>query len=451
QLYNKIYESDKLAFTLDKEFYALGQDLNFAQASNDTMELQTALKNIIKANPGQQPFNQIDMLKDYKYIAVLPTHNFKITFDKAKAAKNGNYPKELVDGEKGEFVFSLNLEQGLGGNLAQLYRQELMLLDILASNHFERPVYVMNPTLLRDVIPNIMDYCVQEGIVYRIVPYKTNNAYTSKSYSMFMDKFSWGNINKEGVYLENAVTISNSKVMRQNHVALANYFIGRGEKQKAINILDKCVKEFPGSKIAFDRADVMLADAYCRAGAMNKGKQIYKSIIDYYKSYINYYNRFSAKKARSVEGDKNLCLIILAQIYNSDLRNYGFTDLRKEIEAISDVKQILSSMSFSEKLSDLISQFNATATKLRDGGDKEEASKAFIEILDALEKEGSGVIADVKDKVAEITQFIYSYSHNYQLKDVLDKISSSPVLTSYIAQMQTQNSQPQNISLNIGN
>ena len=451
QLYNKIYESDKLAFTLDKEFYALGQDLNFAQASNDTMELQTALKNIIKANPGQQPFNQIDMIKDYKYIAVLPTHNFKITFDKAKAAKNGNYPKELVDGEKGEFVFSLNLEQGLGGNLAQLYRQELMLLDILASNHFERPVYVMNPTLLRDVIPNIMDYCVQEGIVYRIVPYKTNNAYTSKSYSMFMDKFSWGNINKEGVYLENAVTISNSKVMRQNHVALANYFIGRGEKQKAINILDKCVKEFPGSKIAFDRADVMLADAYCRAGAMNKGKQIYKSIIDYYKSYINYYNRFSAKKARSVEGDKNLCLIILAQIYNSDLRNYGFTDLRKEIEAISDVKQILSSMSFSEKLSDLISQFNATATKLRDGGDKEEASKAFIKILDALEKEGSGVIADVKDKVAEITQFIYSYSRNYQLKDVLDKISSSPVLTSYIAQMQTQNSQPQNISLNIGN
>ena len=408
-------------------------------------------KNIIKANPGQQPFNQIDMLKDYKYIAVLPTHNFKITFDKAKAAKNGNYPKELVDGEKGEFVFSLNLEQGLGGNLAQLYRQELMLLDILASNHFERPVYVMNPTLLRDVIPNIMDYCVQEGIVYRIVPYKTNNAYTSKSYSMFMDKFSWGNINKEGVYLENAVTISNSKVMRQNHVALANYFIGRGEKQKAINILDKCVKEFPGSKIAFDRADVMLADAYCRAGAMNKGKQIYKSIIDYYKSYINYYNRFSAKKARSVEGDKNLCLIILAQIYNSDLRNYGFTDLRKEIEAISDVKQILSSMSFSEKLSDLISKFNTTATKLRDGGDKEEASKAFIEILDALENEGSGVIADVKEKVAEITQFIYSYSHNYQLKDVLDKISSSPVLTSYIAQMQTQNSQPQNISLNIGN
>lgn len=33
QLYNKIYESDKLAFTLDKSYYALGQDLNFAIAS----------------------------------------------------------------------------------------------------------------------------------------------------------------------------------------------------------------------------------------------------------------------------------------------------------------------------------------------------------------------------------------------------------------------------------
>ncbi len=452
QLYNKIYESDKLPFTLDKDYYSLGQDLNFAQASSDTMELQSTLKQVIKANSGQQPFSQIEMLKDYKYIAVLPTNNFRITFDKAKAAKAGNYPKELVDGEKGEFVFSIPAEPGLNNMFAQLYRQQLMLLDILASNHFERPIYVMNPYLLREVVPDIMDYCIPEGIVYRIVPYKTNGQYTSKSYSMFMDKFSWGNVNKEGVYLESAVTISNSKVMRQNYVALANSLIGKGEKQKAINILDKCVKEFPCSKIAFDRADIMLANAYCDAGALEKGKQVYKSIIDYYKSYLAYYSKFSGKKARSVEGDKNLITIILAQIYNSDLRNRGIKDLQKEIEDILEVKTMLASISFSDKLNNLITKFNSSATALRDGGNKEEASKSFNEILDVLEKEGGVVdLADMKKSIMEITQYIYSYAKNYGLRDVVQRISSSPTFSSYMAQMQAQNTQTQNISLNIGN
>ncbi|MDO5760376.1 MAG: DUF2723 domain-containing protein, partial [Bacteroidota bacterium] len=55
QLYNKIYQSEKLPFTLDKDCYSLGQNLNFAQSSNDTMELQDALKQVIKASPTSTP------------------------------------------------------------------------------------------------------------------------------------------------------------------------------------------------------------------------------------------------------------------------------------------------------------------------------------------------------------------------------------------------------------
>ncbi len=454
QLYNKIYQSEKLPFTLEKECYALGQDINLAQASNDTMELQDALKQIIKASPNQQPFSQIESFKDYKYISILPTTNFKITFDKAKLAKAGMYPKELVDGEKGEFVFSLEPNANWGRQYAQLYRQELMLLDILGSNHFERPIYVMNPALLREVIPNIMDYCVQEGTVYKIVPYKTDaRSFTAKSYDMYMNNFSWGNVNKEGVYLEEAVTIGNSKVMRQNHVMLAQDLIRKGQKQKAINILDKAVKEFPNSKIPFDRADVLLAQTYCEAGAIDKGKAVYKSIIDYYKSYIAYYNGFKGKKARSVEGDKQMAIAIVAQLCYADVVKFGFTDLQKEIENIAEVKDMLNYVNLSNRLSELISELNSTFSSLSKGeGDKEQARKLFMEVLDIIEKEDTSN-SGMQDMVLQIVTLIYSHSKNSNLDEVTQRISASNNLSYYLNQAMTKNSAPtnSNFSLGLGN
>ncbi|MDO5760228.1 MAG: hypothetical protein Q4Q06_04315, partial [Bacteroidota bacterium] len=368
--------------------------------------------------------NLMEMMKDYKYISVLPTTNFKITFDKAKAAKAGMYPKELVDGEKGEFRFSLNPSANLKGQFAQLYRQELMLLDILGSNHFERPIYVMNPALLREVIPNIMDYCVQEGIVYKIVPYKTNRQFTAKSYDMFMNQFVWGNVNKEGVYLEEAVTISNSKNMRQNHVLFAMDLIEKNEKQKAINILDKAVKEFPNSKIAFDRADVMLAQTYCDAGAKDKGKAVYKEIINYYKSYLNYYNQFKGKKARSVEGDRQMAIGILAQLCYPDVQRFGFTDLQKEIENIPEIKYTLSTIQLSNQLQQLVPRLNATITDLNTGkGDIDKAKETFVEALDLLEKETN--VESMKETVLQITALIYSYSMNHNLVEIRQRIEES--------------------------
>lgn len=454
QLYNKIYQSEKLPFTLDKECYALGQDINLAQASADTMELQDALKQLIKASPNQQPFSQIEQFKDYKYISILPTTNFKITFDKEKLAKLGLYPKELVDGEKGEFVFSLEPNANWGRQYAQLYRQELMLLDILGSNHFERPIYVMNPALLREVIPNIMDYCVQEGAVYKIVPYKSEaRSFTAKSYDMYMNDFIWGNVGKEGVYLEEAVTIGNSKQMRQNHVLLAQDLIRKGQKQKAINILDKAVKEFPNSKIPFDRSDVLLAQTYCEAGAKDKGKAIYKSIIDYYKSYIDYYNKFRGKKSRSVEGDKQMSIAIIAQLCYADVVGFGFTDLQKDIENIADVKDILSSIRLSSKLDGFIQELNTTFASLREGnGDKQKARELFMKVLDVIDKEDASNIA-MKDQVLQIVTLIYSYSKNNNLDDVVQRINTDTNLSYYLNQIMTQNSTPtnSNFSLGLGN
>ena len=74
-------------------------------------------------------------------------------------------------------------------------RNELMLLDILGTNMFKRPIYTMSPSYFTSIIPNLNDYIQQEGLVYRIMPTKERgNIAIDKTYDMFMNKFDWGGL-----------------------------------------------------------------------------------------------------------------------------------------------------------------------------------------------------------------------------------------------------------------
>ena len=278
QLYNKVYQSDKLPFTLDKKYYGLDLDVSLITPSDEPYREITSVLNELKTNPNTTTYdNNGDSVK------VLPTNNFYISFNKAKAAAQGIYPKEMVDQEEGRVEFSINIPQEY--RYEQLIRNELMLLDILGTNHFERPIYVMNPRYLAKVFPNIQQYIKQEGIVFRIMPYQTNGGFDmDKTYNLFTEKFSWGGVNQEGVYLEEAVSVNNSKNMRGNFSILANHLVESGQKQKAINVLDKAVKEFPNEKLQFDRYDIALAEVYLKAGEIKKGQDVLNKIISYYVS-----------------------------------------------------------------------------------------------------------------------------------------------------------------------
>jgi hypothetical protein len=186
QLYNKVYKSEKLLFTLDKKFYGMDLDVSLVTPSNEPYREITSVLEELKTNPNTTTFdNNGDSIK------VLPTNRFYISFDKAKVAAKGIYPKELVDSEEGRVEFEINIPQEY--RYEQLIRNELMLLDILGTNHFERPIYVMNPRYLAKVFPNIQNYIRQEGIVYRIMPYPTGGGFDmDKTYKLFTEKFQWG-------------------------------------------------------------------------------------------------------------------------------------------------------------------------------------------------------------------------------------------------------------------
>lgn len=429
QLYSKIYDSEKAPFTLPKEYYRMGLNSTLIYPQNDeVVELKDALKQLT-TDPNTTTFSQ-----NGDSIKVILSNNFKIT-----------------SGED-VFTFSIPVDPRQG---KQIVRNELMLLDILATNAFERPIYTMSPSYFTKLIPNINEYIQQEGLVYRITPKpQAGNLSLEKTTNLFMNKFQWGGIKDPNTYLEDAVTINNARNMRQQHMLIARNYTAMGQKDMAIKILDKAVQEFPASKIYFDRYDIQLAEQYCLNGEMKKGEDIFNQIADLYINDIKYYNRFTSRKARSVASVRNEALQYLTMVY-SVADTYNLTNVINKIKTVKEINSFLEVQDLQMKYNDLISIVNSAAQSAR-SGNKDIANSQFLEVMVPLEKILLSQSEELVNRGKELLMFVYSNAINYQLKPVEDKIMSNPTFNNIIqdyarqqqAQMQAQQQQGQsNISV----
>lgn len=424
QLYNKVYQSDKLPFTLDKKYYGLDLDVSLITPSDEPYREITSVLNELKTNPNTTTYdNNGDSVK------VLPTNNFYISFNKAKAAAQGIYPKEMVDQEEGRVEFSINIPQEY--RYEQLIRNELMLLDILGTNHFERPIYVMNPRYLAKVFPNIQQYIKQEGIVFRIMPYQTNGGFDmDKTYNLFTGKFSWGGVNQEGVYLEEAVSVNNSKNMRGNFSILANHLVESGQKQKAINVLDKAVKEFPNEKLQFDRYDIALAEVYLKAGEIKKGQDVLNKIISYYVSYVKYLEQFKGKKAKSVEGEKLLSIYVLAEL-GELAQNYNLQTETALAQSHPQVKEIMGYRQVGSLLNSYVARLNQAVAML--STDRTQAENELLAIIEQLDKNVlSTGNESIINQTGQIFGFIYHTANNNSLTKVQQALQENQKIQSIL-------------------
>jgi len=100
--------------------------------------------------------------KDGQLISYVPTNKFKLIIDSAYLVSKGLVPKDKINKIFPSFEWTISK----GG----LFKNETMFLDFLATNKWQRPIYFVNPSSVRSVA-NISDYCQQEGVVYRLLPF----------------------------------------------------------------------------------------------------------------------------------------------------------------------------------------------------------------------------------------------------------------------------------------
>ena len=275
--------------------------LDFCSGTNEYVSVQPEAKQQIlefyKQDPenakkqfGNEPFELKNILKYWVRsknpdMHVIPTDTLYVTIDKEAVKKSGMMMASDTIPDK--MVISL-------AGKSALYKNDLMMLEMLAQCNWTRPLYVAL-TVGQENYMNLGDNFVQEGLVNRITPFTTNkpgakNFDTEKTYHNIMTRFKFGNLKQKGLYIDET-TMRMCYTHRRLLAQTALQLIAEGKKQKAINILKKADVEIPAYNVTLDYMSGALdmARGWLMTGQKAKGKEYVEAVWKNASQYLNYY------------------------------------------------------------------------------------------------------------------------------------------------------------------
>ena len=295
--------------------------IDFCSGTNDYIEVKPGMKQRLlefyrdypqeaRAAFGDDPFELKNILKYWvrskdSDTHIIPTDTLYITIDKEAVRRSGMMMAS--DTIPDRMVISL------AGKRA-IYKNDLMMLEMLAQCNWERPLYVAT-TVGSDNYMNLGDNFVQEGLAYRITPFNTKapgakNFDTEKTYNNVMNRFKWGGLDKPGLYIDETV-MRMCYTHRHLFATLAMQLIAEGQNAKAEKVLRKSEKVLPEYNVpyTFMSGASDLARAYALIGKKADAARILNKVWADAKSYADYYLQLTGSRFMMSQND------VLRQLY----------------------------------------------------------------------------------------------------------------------------------------
>ena len=266
-------------------------DTLYSQAEKDKDTRPEVLEALHKEF-GENPYELKNILKywirsDKEDLRVIPTDSLIITIDKEAVRRSGMLiPKALGDSIPDVMHISLKGKRAL-------YKNELIMLELLAQANWERPIY-MAITVGNENRINFDKHFVQEGLAYRFTPFNTDELKakvdTEKMYDNLMNKFKFGGMDNPNIYID-----ENSMRMCYTHrrlfATLVTELLKEKQDAKALEALNYCEKMIPNETVPYDyqNGSVQLAEAYYLLKETKKGDRILSILADKSVEYITWY------------------------------------------------------------------------------------------------------------------------------------------------------------------
>lgn len=184
-----------------------------------------------------------------------------------------------------------------------LEKPEVMILDMLVQLDWSRPVYFVQPSLLKHL--GLTDYLQFDGFAYRLVPIKTpvesvatmGRIDTDYLYNNLMRVYRYGNVSDPDVYIDNFSRYNiNSSQVRGAFARLAEALVAEGRSEEAVEVLDRGLAELPLSQLPHGYQSFPYIDAYYAAGAIEKGDRLAQDFAHNITEKIYYYFTFPDAK-----------------------------------------------------------------------------------------------------------------------------------------------------------
>jgi len=209
--------------------------------------------------------------------------------------------KKLIDDVETSPEIVFDLKPTLYGRAIRV--QDIMILNIIRSNQFRRPIYFALTVSTENQI-NLEKYLRMDGLVFKIVTYPGERISPHNLYENIMNKFQFRNLNRDDVHYN-----ENIKGLLRNYqgsfFSLSQFYLKENKFEEATEILDKLFTVMPDSIIPMrHELQFQFGYIYYTAQQKEKANAVMKRVfnrkdisLDDRLKYVSYYTQLFKESA----------------------------------------------------------------------------------------------------------------------------------------------------------
>lgn len=258
------------------------------------------------------------VLESGQELQLAPTSKIRIPVDSTVVVKNNIVSDYLHD----QIVPYIDVD--ISDQI--LYKMRVMMLEIVANNNWERPIYFSGGAMGNEDFLWMKDYLQLNGLVYKLVPIKAEERESNhpldmgsidadRMYKTVMNWY-WGNMGSDQIY-HDPQTRRNSIQYRINLARLADKLVQEDKLDKAKDIADLAMTNMPLEQYGYYQLVDPFTETYYLTGEKQKARALIDQLTVKYQEKLNYYkgfdlpaqNEYAMEIMREIENYRQTILI----------------------------------------------------------------------------------------------------------------------------------------------
>ncbi len=302
QMKRKAYDSEPIPSSFDRNLYR-GSNRDYSFLIEKTKD-SILLSDLIKFTSLEDDRAKVE-LRSGQFVNYYPSNKIIIPINKEEIIKNKVVSPKFYDSIVPAIQFTIKGEA--------LYKNRLMMLDIVNENNWKRPIYFTGGSFGEDDYLWMKDYLQLDGMCYKLVPVKTSTGKegpnplemgyldSDKMYNIVM-KWDWGNSGNPDMY-HDPETRKNGITYRTNLARLMETLINEGKNDKAEKVIELAMTKMPIEYFEYYTLVEPFAQGYYEIGKKDKARAILKQLIVKYQEELTYFSGLKSSEQRSMAVD----------------------------------------------------------------------------------------------------------------------------------------------------
>jgi len=295
----KAYESEPIPSQLTHDLYRYGsRDVIYYAPMTDT---RWPIQDFMKWVASDKPQTKVKSLMEkqgrdisgfsegYLDAVFYPTNKIRVPVNKEKVLATG-LVKVKDSAQIVDFIDIDLPETGIG-------KASIMMLDIIANNDWERPIYFSGGSFDEQEYIWMSNYLQLDGLVYKLVPIKTENESIFEKGRIDSDlmydivtKWKWDNSGSPNIYHDPQTRKQGGVSNRIVLARLQEKLLEENQIEKAKEVIELAMTHIPVEYFGYYTFVVPFLDGYYKVEETEKAHQLFQHLKSVYQERLDYYN-----------------------------------------------------------------------------------------------------------------------------------------------------------------